>query len=374
LKKLESKINWDKEHNVLEIDNSDLTIKNLGPDDLGKIRGTSVLWGPILARFKQLKFSGLPGGCTLGYRTLEPHYQVLEDFGVNIKQRGSTVEMSSNGMKASEVWLKEMSPTATENALMLAASFKGKSKIIGSASEPQVQDLCLFLEKSGVKISGIGSSILEIEGTDTFMPITHELFSDHYEIATFIALAASTGGDLVVKKAIPELFTQINWYFSKFGVKVLYEGDNAIIKSSKKLIIKEDPEKRYLSIKAQPWPGLPVDILPLFIPFALSAEKGQVLFHNWMYDSGLFWTTELQKLGANIIMCDPHRVMITAGNKLKGAVMEAPYIIRAAVALVMAAMISEGESIIVNADALYRGHPDFAKKLSRLGASIEEIK
>jgi UDP-N-acetylglucosamine 1-carboxyvinyltransferase len=114
--------------------------------------------------------------------------------------------------------------------------------------------------------------------------------------------------------------------------------------------------------------------LPLFIPLALSAEKGQVLFHNWMYDSGLFWTNELKKLGANILMCDPHRVIVTAGNKLHGAEMEAPYIIRATVAMVMAAMIAQGESTIINAEALYRGHPDFANKLSSLGASIKEIK
>ena len=374
MSKLGSKYDWKKEEGILEIDNSNLSLLDLGPDDLGKIRGTSLFWGPILSRFKKINFSGIPSGCTLGYRTLEPHFQAFEDLGVNIKQRGSTVEMVSNGEHINEIWLKEMSPTTTENVLMYLASKEGKTKIIGAASEPQVQDLCNLLIKSGVKISGIGSSILEVEGTNSYSSFDHEILSDHYEIATFIALVVATKGKIVVKKAIPELFKQISWYFSKLGVEINYSGDTATVEAPERLLIKEDPEKRYLSIKAQPWPGLPVDILPLFIPLALSAEKGQALFHNWMYDSGLFWTNELKKLGANILMCDPHRVIVTAGNKLHGAEMQAPYIIRATVAMVMAAMIAEGESTIVNADALYRGHPDFAEKLSNLGASIREIK
>ena len=127
-------------------------------------------------------------------------------------------------------------------------------------------------------------------------------------------------------------------------------------------------------MRAQPWPGLPVDLLPNFIPLALAAPNGYMIFHNWMYESGLFWTSELTKLGAEVIMADPHRVIVIAGKKLKGGTLEAPYIIRAVVAMVMAAMIAEGETVILNADSLYRGHPDFAKNLRSLGAEIEEIK
>jgi UDP-N-acetylglucosamine 1-carboxyvinyltransferase len=128
-----------------------------------------------------------------------------------------------------------------------------------------------------------------------------------------------------------------------------------------------------VQIKCNPWPGLPVDTLPLFIPLALAAEKGQTLFHNWMYEAGLFWTSELHKLGANIVMADPHRVIVTSGNKLYSAKLEAPYIIRAVVAMVMSAMIAEGETTIFNADALFRGHPHFSDNLKKLGAVIEEI-
>ena len=132
-------------------------------------------------------------------------------------------------------------------------------------------------------------------------------------------------------------------------------------------------EDKTLVVRAQPWPALPVDLLPIFIPLALSAPKGYMMFHNWMYESGLYWTSELTKIGAEVIMADPHRLIVIAGSKLKGATMEAPYIIRAVVSMVMAGMIAEGETTILNADSLYRGHPHFSENLRRLGAEIKEI-
>lgn len=373
LTKMGSRINWDKAQKTMTIDNSSLNFADLTPEDLGNIRGTSLLWGPMLARWKKISFAGLPGGCTLGFRTLEPHYEAFRDLGVKIDSGTQSVMMDASGAAPADIWLKEMSPTATENAVMLASSLPGKTKINGAASEPQVQDLCLFLQKAGVKITGIGSSVLEVEGGMPLQPVEHKIFSDHYEIATYIALAAATGGALRVNNAMPDLMRYINYVFSKFGVNIRYEGDTAIVDAGTKIVIHEEDGRGLLSIKAQPWPGLPVDTLPLFIPLAIAAEKGEVLFHNWMYDAGLFWTSELLKLGANVVMGDPHRVMIIAGNKLHGATLEAPYIIRAVVAMVMSAMIAEGESTILNAETLYRGHPDFSAKLLSLGASIEEF-
>jgi UDP-N-acetylglucosamine 1-carboxyvinyltransferase len=275
---------------------------------------------------------------------------------------------------AGVVWLREMSPTVTENIIMLATGLKGKTTIIGAASEPQVQDLCNFLVSCGAEISGIGSSVVMVEGSTVLKPKNYEIFNDHYEIATFLALGAATGGEIKVHGAIPSLMPGILDTFTKFGINVLYEGETAIVPSGQRAVIERNGGSKTLVIKAQPWPALPVDLLPMFIPLALTAERGQVLFHNWMYEAGLFWTSELTKLGANIIMADPHRVIVTAGNKLIGAEIEAPFIIRAVVAMVMSAMIAEGESMILNADVLYRGHPYFAKNLQSIGASIEEIK
>ena len=373
MEKLGSKISWNKEAKIIKIDNQNLSFKNLDKDDLGNMKGTSLLWGPMLARFKKVDFTGLPRGCTLGFRSLGPHYTAFRDLGVRVVETDSSVSMDATKAQASEIWLTEMSPTVTENVLMLATGLSGTTRIIGAASEPQVQDVCRFLIDSGAKITGVGSSVLEIVGVQVLTPKTHRLLSDHYEIATFLALGALTGGKMVVHDALPGLFTPIGWAFEKFGVKIDYQGSDAIVEKNQQIRIVKSSDREILTLKAQPWPAIPVDTLPLFIPLALAAPSGTALFHNWMYESGLFWTSELQKLGANILICDPHRVLVVAGEKLKGGKLEAPYIIRATVAMVMAAMIASGESIILNADSLYRGHPHFSENLKKLGAKIEEV-
>lgn len=373
LTKLGSKIDWNKEEKTLEVDNSQISFEDLDREDLGNMKGTSLLWGPMLARFKKVSFKNLPGGCTLGFRTLDPHYQAFSELGVEIRKDHCSVEMNAENAHSGTIWLSEMSPTATENVIMLAIGLSGKTRIYGAASEPQVQDLCNFLNKCGAKISGVGSNLLEIEGGQDLTPVKHKLLSDHYEIATFLALGALTGGEIRVKDAMPELFSPIASIFEKFGIKIKYDGDTAYVEAGQKIHIRNSDNRGILTIKAQPWPALPVDTLPLFIPLALAAEEGQVLFHNWMYEAGLFWSSELQKLGADIVMCDPHRVLVVSGKKLHGGTIEAPYIIRAVVALVMTAMIAEGETLILNADSLYRGHPNFSANLQKLGALIEEV-
>ena len=371
LMKLGAKITWDKEAKTLGIDNSDISFERINKNEIGNMKGMSLLWGPMLSRFGKVIFDDLPGGCTLGIRPLDAQYMAFRDLGVSVQDSPKSVRMDATQAKSTEVWLTEMSPTATENAVMLATSLKGVTRIIGAASEPQVQDLCNFLSLSGANIKGVGSSVLEIEGGRKLTARRFRMLPDHYEIATFLALGAVTGGQVKVKNAMPGKLTNIMDVFERFGIKINYHGDSAQV-SDQKVRIGEGQNKT-LVVKAQPWPALPVDLLPIFIPMAISAEHGQVLFHNWMYESGLFWTSELVKLGANIIMADPHRVVVSAGNKLYGATLEAPYIIRAVVAMVMAAMIAEGETTILNADTLYRGHPHFSENLRKLGAVIEEV-
>jgi len=374
LEKLGSKIKWDTENNTLNIDNSKLTFSKLDREDLGNMRGTSTLWGALLARFGKVDFEELPGGCTLGVRPLEPLFKSLSELGADIHIKDNGVKMGLKKAGNKEVWLTEMSPTATTNSIMLATSISATTKIVGAASEPQVQDVCNLLVKGGANIKGIGSSLLEIKGGSKLKGVTHKILSDHYEITTFLALGASTGGEVKVHNAIPEHFRIIRNEFSKFNVKINYEGTTAIVPEKQNIMINGVFEKKVNVVRAQPWPALPVDLLPIFIPLALTSPNSYMMFHNWMYESGLFWTSELNKLGAEVIMCDPHRIIVMAGRKLKGATLEAPYIIRAAVSMVMAAMIAHGESTILNADALYRGHPNFSENLKRLGAQIEEIK
>ena len=373
LEKLGSVINWDKKEKVLTLDNTNLSFKSLEEKDLGEMKASALMWGGLLGRFKKVDFSELPGGCTLGIRPFEPFYKSFRDLGIVVKETDSGVVMDATNSNPTDIWLTEMAVSVTSTLVMIAVALKGKTKLTGVASEPQVQDLCNFLVKAGATIKGIGTNVLEINGGRDLSSLTYEIFHDHNEIATFLALGACTGGEIKVHNAHPELFPAINYEFSKFNINIEYEGDTAIVKQNQDIRFTGSFEKKTNVVRAQPWPGLPVDLLPSFIPLALAAPRGYMLFHNWMYESGLFWTSELTKLGAEVIMADPHRVIVIAGNKLKGKTLEAPYIIRAVVAMVMAAMLAEGETTILNADSLYRGHPYFSENLRRLGAKIEEI-
>jgi UDP-N-acetylglucosamine 1-carboxyvinyltransferase len=373
LTKLGSKIVRDRKNSKITIDNSKIRFEELNRGDLGNMKGISLLWGPMLARFRKVVFKELPGGCTLGFRTLTPHYKAFTDLGVVVKEDKHSAKMDASGACGREIFLTEMSPTATENAIMLAIGLKGTTKIVGAASEPQVQDLCNFLVSCGARIGGIASSILNIEGEVQLVPNEHEIISDDHETATFLAMGALTGGRVKVNNVKKWTFEPIKKTFELFGVDIIYDKDSAVVEKSR-IIPRIEKGRGYLLIKPRQWPGLMVDNLPIFIPLALAAKEGQFLFHNWMYEGGLFWVSELQKLGANIIIADPHRVIVTSGQKLSADIMEAPYIIRAVVAMVMSAMIAEGETTILNADSLYRGHPHFAENLRKLGAKIEVVK
>lgn len=371
---LGSKITWDKPSCTMVIDNSHASYESIDPSDVSStkgIRGTTLLWGPLLARFKKCESNEQPAGCTLGARPLDAHFQAFFDLGVTVKTENNHIMLDASKAKPGVIWLLETSVTATENAVMLATSLQGTTTIINAATEPHVQDLCNFLTAAGAAISGIGSSTLIVSGGKPLKSLEYSVTSDLYEIGTFLALGALTEGEIRVKHSLPEHSVAINREFAKFGIQINYDKDTAIVSAGQRPTITKT--KNPMIVRAQPWPALPVDMLPLFIPLALASPSGQALFHNWMYEAGLFWTSELAKMGANIIMCDPHRVLVTGGNRLKGAELDAPYIIRAVVSLVMAAMIAEGESTILHADSVHRGHPNFVANLRSLGAKIEEI-
>lgn len=372
LEKIGGKVEWDKEAHVLKIDNSEATYKVFNKDDLGNMKGMVLLWGAMLTRFGKTDFEQLPGGCALGVRPADTHFEAFRDLGVEVTETSTGVKMDGSQAEARTIWLREVSPTVTENVVMLATSLKGQTKIIGAASELSVQDLCNFLNSAGAKIDGIGSNVLVIDGGHELGSVTYKIPSDHYEIATYLALAACTGGSIRVHDALPEHFTPILREFAKFNIEIKYDGNDAIVEAGQQVKMNKSNGHTIL-LRPQPWPALPVDMLPLFVPLALKSPSGSALFHNWMYESGLFWTSELLKFGANVTIMDAHRVMVITGNKLKGATVVAPYIIRATVALIMVALLAEGKSTILNADSLDRGHGDLIDNLQKLGASIERV-
>ena len=368
---LGSDIKWDEENKILKINNSQLR-KDLGEEGfpLG-MRGAVLLLGPLVSRMKKIEVKSEIGGCALGIRELDPHIEVLKSLGVEVKTNDYLTLDSSKGLTGGSIWLDYMSVTTTENFIMAASKAKGKSVLTNAASEPHVQDLCNFLNQMGAKINGVGSCRVEIEGVEKLTGTDFTISSDHHEITTLLALGAMTKGSVRVKKAEPEFFPLINRSFNKFGVKIKYEGDTAVVDREAKLKVLDPYTKNMLQkIEAAPWPYFPADLLPLMIALAVKSE-GSIMFWNKLYEGGFLWIPEMVKFGAHIVMCDPHRVIVYGNKPLKATNVNAPDIIRATVALLMVALTIEGESVIHNADSIKRAHPDFIENLNMLGADIK---
>lgn len=365
-----SKIEWDKEKCILKINNSGF--KNEFGDEgfpMG-MRGAVLLLGSLVTRMKEIEVHKEIGGCSLGIRELDPHIEVIKALGADVTDSKTLKIDIKNGLKGNFLWQDYMSVTTTENFVMAASKAEGTSTMVNAASEPHVQDLCNFLVSMGAKIEGIGSSTLKVTGVEELHGTEFTISSDHHEITTLLALGAMTGGEVRVNNAEPEHFPLIVKAFKKFGVKVEYEGETAIVRAQKKLVIEEPYTKNMLQkIEAAPWPYFPVDLMPLMIALAVKSE-GNIMFWNKLYEGGLFWIPEMMKFGAHIVMCDPFRIIVFGNKPLKAATVDSPNIIRATVALMMVALTINGESIIRNADTIKRAHPNFVENLQKLGADI----
>jgi UDP-N-acetylglucosamine 1-carboxyvinyltransferase len=264
-----------------------------------------------------------------------------------------------------------MSVTVTENFLMAAAVAKGTSTLINAASEPHVQDLCAALIALGAKIEGVGTSMLRVEGVEQLGGGNVQVNTDYHEVVTFLALGAITGGEVRVEKSLPHHFDLITRAFKKLGVVIEHEGTTAIVRRNQSLVIEEPFTSNLLpKIEAAPWPYFSVDLLPLMI--ALSTRcKGTIHFWNKVYENGFSWMPELAKYGAHVVVSDPHRIIVFGDRKLRPAVVDAPYVIRAAIALYMVAASIPGRSVVKNADTIKRAHPRFVENLRSLGADVE---
>lgn len=373
LESLGSKIEWNKEEQVLKIDNSDFC-SSFGEEGfpLG-MRGAVLLLAPLLHRHRHLEVKEEIGGCSLGIREIDPHLEVLEKLGANIDTNSSLKISAPQGLTGNSLWQDYMSVTTTENFLMAAVFAKGQSVMVNAASEPHVQDLANFLIRMGADIKGVGSSTLTVNGVESLHGTEFTISSDHHEITTLLALGAMTGGNVRVNKAIPEHFPLINKSFEKFGVVIKYDGDTAYTQTNGELKILEPYTKNMLQkIEAAPWPYFPTDLLPLMVALAVKSE-GNIMFWNKLYEAGLFWIPEMIKFGAHIVMCDPHRIIVFGDKPLRAATVEAPNIIRATVALLMVALTIDGESVIKNADTIKRAHPNFVENLQMLGADIKWV-
>ena len=369
-----SQIEWDKKNCILKINNSHFK-DNLGNNGFPMgMRGAILLIGPLVTRMQHIEVKKEIGGCSLGIRELDPHLEVLNGLGVMIEEKESILTINSpKRLSGGKLWQDYMSVTTTENFIMAASKAKGVSTMTNAASEPHVQDLCNFLISMGAKISGVGTSTLEITGVEELHSTEFSISSDHHEITTLLALGAMTGGEIRVNNSEPEFFPLINKTFNKFGIQIGYEGDTAIVKPVSKLVIQEPYTKNMLQkIEAAPWPYFPADLIQLMIALAVKSE-GNIMFWNKLYEGGFFWIQEMMKFGAHIVMCDPYRIIVFGDKPLSPATVDSPNIIRATVALMMVALTIKGESLIRNADSIKRAHPNFVENLQKLGADISWV-
>ena len=367
-----SKVAWDRIAGVIQIDHSGFDADSLNGELPAGMRSSVLLFAPLLQRMKKITLPTNAKGCSLGIRELDPHLEILEQLGAKIARTGDDLKMSLKGrFQGARHWPDYMSVTATENFVMAAVLAEGESVLLNAASEPHVQDVCAVLAAMGAKIAGLGTSQLTVTGVNKLKGGTFTINTDHHEVVTFLALGAITGGEVRVKHSLPHHFDLINRSFAKLGVKIEYDGDTAIVRKKQKLVVTEPFTTNLLpKIEAAPWPYFPVDLLPVMIALSVRAE-GTVMFWNKVYEGGFTWMSELSKFGAHVVVSDPHRITVFGHKPLRPATVEAPYIIRAAVALYMVAASIPGKSIVKNADTIKRAHPNFVENLRSLGAEVE---
>ncbi len=366
-----SRIEWNHAANRMEIDHSRFDATRLDGELPSGMRSSVLLFAPLLQRMKKLVVPTNAKGCSLGIRELDPHLEILEKLGATITRGRKLTMRLDKTFCGARHWPDYMSVTATENFVMAAVLADGESVLINAASEPHVQDMCNVLAQMGAQIDGIGTSMLTVRGVKKLRGGTFAINTDHHEVVTFLALGAITGGEVRVENALPQHFDLINRSFAKLGVRIDYEGTTAIVRKRQKLVIEEPFTSNLLAkIEAAPWPYFPVDLLPCMIALAVRAE-GTVMFWNKVYEGGFTWMSELSKFGAHIVVSDPHRITVFGNKPLRPTVAEAPYIIRAAVALYMVAASIPGKSIVKNADTIRRAHPNFVENLRSIGAKVE---
>jgi len=357
-------------HKELALRARNVRSTEIDPQLTRRIRASILLSGPLLARCGGISLPP-PGGDVIGRRRVDTHLMALRSLGAQIEV-GSRYEMKCSGLIGQEIFLDEASVTGTENVLMAACLAQGTTIIRNAASEPHVQDLARFLNRLGGKISGLGSNSLVVEGVDRLHGGEYEIEPDHIEVGSFIACAAVTGGELLIKNGQPEHLKMILLVFRRLGIEVEIRGDDLFVPHQGSLKVVADAYGAIPKIDDAPWPGFPADLMSVAIVVATQAE-GIVLFFEKLFESRMFFVDKLISMGARLILCDPHRVVVVGPSRLHGEVMESPDI-RAGMALVVAALCAEGQSVIKNIGQIDRGYERIDEKLRALGGRIERVK
>ena len=342
---------------------------DLDPDVCRKIRASILLAGPMTARVGELRLPP-PGGDVIGRRRLDTHLLALQALGATIKYE-RLFEFSSKGLHGANILLDEASVTGTENTIMAAVTARGMTVIHNAASEPHVQELCRMLNALGAKIGNIGSNTLLIDGVEHLHGGEFTIGPDYLEVVSYIGAAIVTTGSVIIHKAAPEYLNMVRIVFNRMGVDWRVEGQDIHVPGGQALRIQPDLGNAIPEIKTNVWPAFPTDLMSIAIVIATQAS-GSILFHDWMYPSRMYVTDKLGGMGAQIVLCDPHRCIVQGPTKLYGEKMESPDI-RAGMSLMIAALAAQGQSTIRNIGQIERGYENVDGKLRNMGAKIERV-
>lgn len=357
--------------NALRIHARDVRAGALDPEKCARIRASILLAAPLLARAGEITLAP-PGGDVIGRRRLDTHFLALERLGATTSLDDRIV-MRVKKFVGADVFLDEPSVTGTENALIAAVAASGTTTLRNAASEPHVQDLARFLVALGGDVDGIGTNQLVIHGGKPLHGATHRIGPDHIEVGSFIGLAAATRSPIRIKRAGVEHLPMVLMGFRRLGVNCVVEGDDLIVAADQPMAIQNDLGGHVPKLEDQPWPAFPADLMSIAIVVATQCE-GLILIHEKMFESRLFFVDKLVAMGARIVLCDPHRVLVNGPSKLHGATVESPDI-RAGMAMLLAALAARGTSIINNAGQIERGYERIVDRVNSLGARVrrEEV-
>jgi UDP-N-acetylglucosamine 1-carboxyvinyltransferase len=361
-------VSW-AERNTLHIHAKTVRSATLDPKLCKKIRGAILLAGPMLARCGHIELPP-PGGDVIGRRRVDTHFLALERLGASFEIDDS-FHLTTPGLRGADVFLDEPSVTATENALMAATAATGVTVLRNAACEPHVQDLCHFLIALGAEIDGIGTNKLTIQGGRTLGGARHRIGPDHIEVGSFIGLAAATGSEIRIADAGVEYLRSTLLGFARLGVSCRIEGSDLIVPKDQSLEIQSDIGGHVPKLEDQPWPAFPADTMSIALVTATQCT-GLVLIHEKMFESRLFFVDKLVGMGARIILCDPHRALVSGPSRLRGSTVDSPDI-RAGMAMLVAALCAEGESTINNVGQIERGYERIDERLRALGAKVERV-
>src|SRR5438067_3799674 len=355
--------------NEVRVHAGSLSSHELDAELASRSRASFLLAGPLLARHGHAVVPP-PGGDVIGRRRLDPHIHALTELGAHIDLNGR-YEMHTDGLRGTPIFLDEASVMATENAVMAASLTRGQTVIGNAACEPHVQDLCRFLVSLGARIEGIGSNVLRIEGRTVLTGGEYRIGCDHIEVASFIGLGAITAGEIVIEDVEPADLVAVKPTFDRLGIRTEVEGRTIRVPDGQQLEIRDDLGGQIPKIEDGPWPAFPADLTSIAVVVATQA-RGTVLVFEKMFESRLFFVDKLVNMGARIILCDPHRVVVTGPAKLYGERLTSPDI-RAGMAMLLASLCAEGSSTIGNIGEIDRGYERIDERLRGLGAHVERV-